>query len=74
MIFIILTLALYSWYLEKQKIWDKRKEAKSDESLAEAFKYVEYRDPLIPELEIVNPEYVDLTKRKCPADLLNIKL
>lgn len=73
MIFIILTLALYSWYLEKQKIWDKRREVKSDESLAEAFKHVGYRDPSIPELEIVNPEYVNLTKKKCPADLLNIK-
>ena len=74
MIFIILTIALYSWYLEKQKIWDKRREVKLGESLAESFKNVEYRDPSIPELEIVNPEYVDLTKRKCPADLLNIKL
>ena len=73
MIFIIITLALYSWYLEKQKIWDKRREVKSDESLAEAFKHVGYRDPSIPELEIVNPEYVNLTKKKCPADLLNIK-
>jgi hypothetical protein len=73
MIFIILTIALYSWYLEKQKIWDKRREVKSDESLAEAFKHVGYRDPSIPELEIVNPEYVNLTKKKCPADLLNIK-
>tara|TARA_R110001592_G_scaffold227895_2_gene484291 strand:+ start:393 stop:602 length:210 start_codon:yes stop_codon:yes gene_type:complete len=69
-----MVLAFYSWHQEKQKIWNKRREEKSRENLAEAFKHVEYRDPSIPELEIVNPEYVDLTKRKCPADLLNIKL
>jgi hypothetical protein len=74
MIFIILVLAFYSWHQEKQKIWNKRREEKSRENLAEAFKHVEYRDPSIPELEIVNLEYVNFKKKKCPADLLNIKL
>ena len=74
LLFIIIIVAWISWLQKRTEKCNEKRRRATERSLAEAWSFLEIKDESELELEIVNPEYVNSPKKKCPADLLKLKL